>query len=174
MKFYLINDNLYRDSAFNIYFKTIDRSFVIDSLPIFPRYIDIVYSDKFEPDGIKNMTDVIDTSTFHEISGIYYKDKRYVYVFNEMMDGGTFAIVDEADLKSFRVLKKSQYATDINHCYYKGSLIEGSDRKSFKLVNSNIPYYYFYAFDKKHFYDCGSRMEEKELKELGFDTLKGN
>ena len=76
----LVKDNLYRDSANNIYFKTLDRSFA-DSIPPVDRYIDVVYSDKFENEGIEKMKNVIDTSTFKNIGTIFLqRQKQYLCV----------------------------------------------------------------------------------------------
>ena len=118
-----IRDGLYMDKNGNLYFKTKDWS--NEDFPV-DRYIHVVYSERFGTDGIKEMKDVIDPDTFKAIGSSYYKDKSNVYYFNAMNDGGTMAIVDGADLNSFKIIKETSDsdAKDKYNSYHQGRKIK--------------------------------------------------
>ena len=122
-KYITIRDGLHKDEKGNLYFKTKDWS--QEDSPV-DRYIYVVYSERFRADGIKEMKAVIDPDTFKAIGSSYYKDKSNLYYFKEMSDGGTMAIVDGADLNSFKIIKATtdSDAKDKYNSYYQGRKIK--------------------------------------------------
>ena len=97
----------------------------------------------------------------------FYKDKNNIYVFNEMMDGGTFAIIDEAHFKSFEVLKATYYAKDKKHIFYKGAILDSADYKTFTILpfidkGDTIRWL---GKDKVNVYDGNSLLDKQTLKD---------
>jgi hypothetical protein len=120
--------------------------------------------------GLKEMKFVIDTSSFRFLSDLYWADKNNIYGFNPMSDGGTVYLSDIADRKTFVVLGGAGYAKDKTNVYYRGSVIEGADLKTFRDIKykeiSEL------ACDKLYLYQIGRRMTDKEIKEFGLDNYK--
>ncbi|MCV2445475.1 DKNYY domain-containing protein [Acinetobacter bereziniae] len=63
------------------------------------------------------MTGTIDSSTFKRLNpSNFYQDKRHVYRYFNMLDGGNFSILEDADPKTFKLLGDC-YAKDHHHIY---------------------------------------------------------
>lgn len=123
-KHILIKDNLYKDAQNNLYFKTIDKS---QNNAGEMRYLNVVYSETFGVNGIKEMKDVIDSSTFKYLGNDYYRDKNSIYFFHIMEDGGIFSLVKSVDGSSFKVLNEEneQYdAYDNKYQFKRGEIIK--------------------------------------------------
>lgn len=103
-KYIAIKDGLFKDEEGYLYFRTKDWS--QGDSPVY-RFIFVVYSEKFETRGIKEMKAVIDADSFKSLGSSYYKDKNYIYYFKEMHDGGTMSIVDDVDYQSFELIEKT-------------------------------------------------------------------
>jgi len=165
IKFTLLKDNLYKDNLGNFGFKTIDNS---DPQKPVERFITIVWNanpDDSINDGKMDMKNVIDTGSYKLIKGIYYKDKRHFYVFSQMADGGTFAVLQNIDPKTFVVLSP-YYAKDINHVYYGSKIIKNADVKTFEPLTkiSNGDTSWQYGKDKNYFFFFGEVIYQEELK----------
>ena len=108
---------------------------------------------------------VIDTASFRFLDLLYWSDRRRVYGFNPMSDGGTVYYIAEADPHSFRALEASSpYAKDKKNVFYKGSIIPGADVKSFVIIkDSSIPEL---ARDKSTWYFLGEPLTESELSQM--------
>jgi hypothetical protein len=120
--------------------------------------------------GLKEMKFVIDTSSFRFLNDLYWADKNNIYGFNPMSDGGTVYLSDIIDRKTFVVLGGAGYAKDKTNVYYRGSVIEGADLKTFRDIKyKGIPEL---ACDKFNFYRIGERMAEEEIKEFGLNNYK--
>lgn len=160
-----IRDGLYEDSNRNIYFKALDSSY--PNKPI-ERFIDIVYSDEFGIEGIKKMKYVVDSKSFKSIGNHYYQDKNHIYYFHIMSDGGTMSIVDEAKLKTFKVLKNTMFGIDSQSAFYRGIKIEGVDILTFEpiIIVSKGEKYCWHAKDKNNYYNGCDVMAESEIQEL--------
>lgn len=123
-KYILVKDNLYKDIQNNLYFKTLDRS--QNSLGD-ERYLNVVYSETFGVNGIKEMKDVIDANTFRYLGNNYYIDKNNIYFFLIMEDGGTIFIVKSIDKDSFKIVNEEdgRYdAYDDKHKFKKGEIVK--------------------------------------------------
>ena len=119
-----------------------------------------------------------DASSFKVVSaGIYAIDKRNVYIYGKIIDGadsGTFQIlangymkdknhiyythsdsplkiVENADVNSFKFLDY-MFAEDNNYIFYQDKIINGVDRNSFEIFDSNKYGNGSYAKDKNHVY----------------------
>jgi hypothetical protein len=102
----------------------------------------------------KELNEVLDTASFRYVGDLYYTDKNHVYYHFQMMDGGPFFIVWEADPKSFEVLDSSYYGKDKQNVFCRGGLVERADAKSFRVVSQpNKRVYSWTAKDKNHNYD---------------------
>jgi hypothetical protein len=124
-KYMLIKDNLYKDAQNNLYFKTLDRS--QNSLGE-TRYLNVVYSETFGVNGIKEMKEVIDPATFKYMGNDYYRDKSNIYFFYIMEDGGTFSLVKDVDKNSFKIVneeeKEHHDSYDDKHRFKKGEIVK--------------------------------------------------
>lgn len=137
------------------------------------RYINCIYGANQNDTlngGLKEMKFVIDTSSFRFLSDLYWADKNNIYGFNPMSDGGTVYLFGIADRKTFVVLGGAGYAKDKTNAYYRGSVIEGADVKTFRDIKyKEIPEL---ASDKFYFYRIGRRMTKEEIKEFGLVNYK--
>lgn len=164
IKFSSLKYNLYRDQLGNIGFKTIDNS---DPRNPIDRFVTTVWdanpNDSNNDGGKMEMKDVIDTASFVELEGIYYKDKNHFYVYNQMSDGGTFAVINNIDVKTFVVIHPL-YAKDKNQIYYGSSIIKEADPKSFKpLLKAPDSLTWYTAKDKNHFYYFGAIVNPEDI-----------
>lgn len=136
------------------------------------RYITSVWdADKSDTlnGGLKEMKFVIDTSSFRFLSDLYWSDKNNVYGFTPMSDGGTVHLKTTADKKTFVALKNTEYAKDKRYVYYRHSILEGADPKTFQLIdNKDIS---GLACDKLYFYQFGERLTDKEINEYKLGKL---
>mgnify|MGYP003623436680 CR=1 FL=1 len=102
-------------------------------------------------------------------SSLYACDKKHVFY--------QYLILDDADLKTFRVLKSAKsdelYGVDEKHVFYHHMYLEYADADTFRVVDENdrhlIDNPEVDAYDKNYMYACGNkmRMTEKE-KEILF------
>lgn len=162
-KYFLLKHNLYKDQFGNIAYKTIDRS---DPENPIDRFITVVWHANLNDsiDGGKmEMKDVIDIISFEEIKGIYYRDKNHYYVYNQMSDGGTFAIIRDIDKKSFVVVSPF-YAKDIHNAYHGAVKIENVDINTFRPLPGikSGDSTWQYARDKDHFYYFGDIIKKED------------
>lgn len=85
--------DLHKDSCGNIYLRVVSynikRADEPDTL-----YISVVYSDSFGPDGVKNISAVVDTESFETVDADYYRDKNHTYYLQCMYEGATLQIVE--------------------------------------------------------------------------------
>jgi hypothetical protein len=136
--FQKIRCGLYVNSKGDLAYKVIDNSMKFDHKPI-EVFLTSVYnadlSDSLN-DSRKELKFVIDTGTFKILGDFFFKDKNHIYDFIPMMDGGTIAINQLADVKTFKVLDGGFYAKDNKHCYYRGYVIEDADLKSFIVYDT--------------------------------------
>ena len=165
LKYQFLKDNLYKNNLGDIAFKAIDNTDPRNPKDIFVTSVWNANSDDSIGDGKMEMKNVVDVSSFKRVSGMYYQDKKYFYVFNQMSDGGTFAIIKNIDPKSFIVLSP-YYAKDNKHVYYGGQILEKADVKTFKPYPriENKDTLWQYAKDKNHFYYFGDIIKTDELK----------
>ena len=115
-------------------------------------------------DELKN---VVDTATLVILSWEHFKDKKHVYHFTPMVDGGSLSIMDYADPNTFKVLESYLYAVDKQYCYYRGERIKGADRKTFRIVDTSLAYHF--AMDKRNYYDGDLIMTKEDVKRHGLD-----
>jgi hypothetical protein len=156
-----IGNNLYVDSKSNIYFKTYDRSDHPNDLPVL---ISRLYNF-CEGDSSYDLKRNIDIATFREIGYGYYADKKRVFYFNSMIDGGNIGATDEIDVKSFKLFPKSYYGYDKKRIYYKTSIVELADRNSFECIyelNGNDTLPTCYGKDKNYYFRYGDTCSEKQ------------
>jgi hypothetical protein len=160
-----ISDGLYKDLDGNIYFKTLDSSKPNKQADLF---IDVVYSDKFDVDGIKDMKDVLDSKSFKSLGNDYFQDKNHIYYFHVMSDGGTMSIIDDADLQSFKVFQHSMFGIDNKSVFYRGTKIKGADILTFEpiIIEDGGNKIGWYAKDKNNYYNGYDIMSEDEIKEF--------
>jgi hypothetical protein len=119
--------------------------------------------------GIKEMKSVIDTATFKFLNYVLWADKKNVYGYTPMSDGGTVYLHD-CDRKTFVVLGDDGYAKDKNHIYYRGAIISEADLKTFGVIeHKEVPEL---AADKFNLYFSGKKMTEREIKQFGLEKLK--
>ena len=139
------------------------------------RYINWVYGADITDTvngGLKEMKYVIDTTTFKFLSVLYWADDKNIYGFTPMSDGGTVYFSDIADRKTFVVLDGSGYAKDKANVYYRGTIIQGADLKTFKSVkHKEITEL---ACDSLYFYQTGHRLTEKEVEEFSLKKIRRN
>ena len=139
------------------------------------RYINWVYGADITDTvngGLKEMKYVIDTTTFKFLSVLYWADDKNIYGFTPMSDGGTVYFSDITDRKTFVVLDGSGYAKDKTNVYYRGTIIQGADLKTFKSVkHKEITEL---ACDSLYFYQTGHRLTEKEVEEFSLKKIRRN
>lgn len=175
-KFTKLRCGLYQNTSGVIAFKTVDNTYKMDTTgqsgPL-DVYIATIYNadpaDSLKG-GLKEMQYVVDTSTFEILGWEYFKDKNHVYHFTPRQDGGSISVVDNADPKSFRVLASYLYAMDKSHCFYRSTIIEEADRKSFVADTSLAEHF---AYDKNHYYDGDVIMSNEEVKEYRLNSRQG-
>ena len=143
-------------------YKTIDNS---DPSKPEDKFVTTINTDTLNDEQKRELIEVIDTASFIHVGDLYYKDKSHVYYHVQMMDGGPFFIVWEADPNSFQVLSDSYYGKDKNHVFYRGGLLEQADAKSFRVVSQpDKQLYYWTAKDKNHSYDGGDVVNARANK----------
>lgn len=108
----------------------------------------------------------VDFDTFEELGFFspYGKDKNNIYYGEK--------IIENADLKTFEIIKnsskyiKSQYAYDKNTVYFYGKEIKGSDPKTFEVLDPVL------AKDKKDFYLNGVKLNVVDIDTFEY-TIEG-
>jgi hypothetical protein len=103
---------LFINNAGDIAFKATDNWYKLDttgkSKP-FDVYLTTVwnarpYDTLYE--GRDELKNVVDTATLQILDVEHFKDKRHVYHFTAMADGGSLSLMDNADTKTFRVIRE--------------------------------------------------------------------
>lgn len=164
---------LFINKAGDIAFKASDNSYKMDttgnSKP-FDVYLTAVwnarsYDTVYESrDELKN---IVDTTSLEILSWEHFKDKKHVYHFTPMADGGSITIMDYADPKTFKVLESYLYAVDKNYCYYRGERIKDADRKTFRIVDTMLAFQF--AMDKHNYYDGDLIMTKEDIRRNGLN-----
>ena len=102
---------------------------------------------------------IIDTSSFKFLGSSFYKDKNNIYTHYDRADGGSFYIVNEADVNSFKILGDC-YAKDKNYIYGERTMpLDSVDYASFKTKKGLG----CYAKDKNSYYFWDKKMNKEEL-----------
>lgn len=110
---------------------------------------------------------VIDTLTFNYLGSSFYKDKNHIYTHYSMLDGGNFWIVEDTDVKTFRVIENSCYTKDKNYIFGERKMkMDRVDYESFRTCDQcNC-----FAKDKYGYYGWGEKIalndiEDKEIRQ---------
>jgi hypothetical protein len=155
---------LYIDKDGNLFYRAETKS------DPFYVYINKVWLNNDDLDeDVKDLRYIIDTFSFELLEPFYFKDKKHVYHFQPMMEGGIIGIIINTHPKSFHLLESKFYAKDKNHCYYRGYIIEQADATSFSILDT--AYSMHIAKDKNHYYSGGEIMQASEKKEINLDSL---
>jgi hypothetical protein len=172
-----LNCGLYINKNGILAYKAVDNSYRGDSTINGGKPLDVYLSTIYYADqsdtidgGLKEMKDVVDTSTFQILGTFYFRDKNNIYVFNPMSDGGTIALHREIDRLSFRLLESEFYAKDKKRCYYRGRTIEGADVNSFKTFDTSFSWHI--AYDKNNYYEREDKLSKDEIKEYNLDSIR--
>ena len=104
---------------------------------------------------------LVDTATFHDMGGSFYKDKNHIYNYFPMSDGGSFYPIDDyVDYSTFEVLGDGCFARDKEHIYTEKHLdIVDADYKTFHAIKGCL------AQDKNGFIFWTDRITEDEAQE---------
>ena len=124
-----IGNNLFKDKSGNLYFKTTDNSQEGKPMPLL---ISRLYNS-CEGDSTYDLSRNIDSKTFRNLGYNQYKDKKNVFFYQEMLDGGNI-IISGADAKTYTVIPHSFYGKDIANVYYQGHKVTIADPASFEGV----------------------------------------
>ncbi len=147
---------LWKDKSGNIAYKTqavvcSDGQFLVDT------YISRLGFNEGTP-----LKDIVDTATFRELGGTYYKDNNHVYYTYPMSGGGSFNIFEEADYDTFEMLSNC-YAKDKNHIYEgRAQIVSDADYATFKTkagLEACI------AQDKNGYFIWGERTNPDEIED---------
>ena len=132
-------------------YRTVDNS---DPSKPEDKFLTSINTDNLNSDQKKELNEVIDTASFTHIGDLYYRDKNHIYYHFQMMDGGPFFIVWQADPNSFKVLDSSYYGKDKQFVFCRGGVMEQADAKSFRVVSQpDKRVYSWTAKDKNHRFD---------------------
>lgn len=142
--------NLYINAKGEIAFRTVDYG---DPNHPHDDFLTTIHPDSTDYDKEVRLQQFIDTASFEGVGDLYFRDKRHVYYHFQMVDGGTFSIVWEADPKTFVVLDNSYYAKDKKYVFYRGSVLAGADLRTFKVLPKHDSVYSWRAKDKRHMYE---------------------
>lgn len=160
LEFHPYKHGLFVSSLGQLAYRTIDNS-----KPGAPHdhFLTTINTDSLDYEQKSELSRVLDTASFTHLGDLYYKDKNHIYYHFQMLDGGTFFIVWEADPNSFRVLDSTYYAKDKQRVFYRGSVLEGADNKTFKVISQpNKEVYLWRAKDKHHVYEGGDIVKKVE------------
>jgi hypothetical protein len=128
---------------------------------------DRIFEDK---DGVYIYDDgnwqILDKKTFTKLSAGYFKDKNKVVI--QLFFGGASMArnVNQADAKTFEVMKQYSYAKDKNNIYNRGGIISGVDRNSFEILDKA------YSKDKNNVYFTQIGGETVKIKNADAGTFK--
>jgi hypothetical protein len=107
-----IKHGFYKSKTGHLYNKTTGHKEINDDLVAFD-YFNGHFSQEVDP------------LTFRELDGWYAVDKHNVYYYRAVSGGMQIFKMDEADVKTFKILKGHYcYAQDKNHFYDRTSIIE--------------------------------------------------
>ncbi len=102
----------------------------------------------------------IDFDTY-TVYGEYAADKHSVFYFYRTSDGRKLIKLDTCDRHTFKSFDSTQYAKDKNFIYWRGSIINGADLKTFSVIDfkteNPIPPL---ARDKNHIYVWDKILED--------------
>ncbi len=156
-RFHSYKHDLFVNLKGQLAYKTTDNS---DPSNPRDKFFTTINIDSLDFDQEKELNKVIDTSTFVHVGDLYYKDKNHVYYHHQMMDGGTFFIVREADPGNFQVLDSSYYGKDNKYVFCRGGLLEEADSKTFRVISQDPGIYFWHAKDKNRTYEgCNSKVQ---------------
>jgi len=156
----LIKDNLYISKNGDLGFKTMEAT---EEGIFIDRYLTHVFVDDFVL-----MNNVIDSKTFEFLGSSFYKDKNHIYSHFVMADGGTFSVVEDADINTFQVIGDC-YAKDKNYIFgEKALLMDYVDYKTFK-TKKGIG---CYSSDKTGYYFWDKKLNMNELDEYAQKAIE--
>lgn len=114
----------------------------------------------------KPLKNIIDTTTFHYAGGSFYKDKKLVYKYYAMADGGSFYPIN-VDYDTFTIIENGCFAKDKSHIYTEQNLtIIDADLATFQVIKDCL------AKDKNHYYLYDEKVSKKEAEEYLADYKK--
>lgn len=148
--FYPYKNQLFMNLKGELAYRTFDQT--EPSKPAI-KFLTSTFTDTLGNEQETDLKRIIDSTSFIAVGNLYYKDKKHVYFHNQMMDGGTFFIVFEADPESFEVLDSSYFGRDKQFVFCRGGLLEGADNKTFMVMLQSESVYYWTAKDKHRMYD---------------------
>ena len=108
------------------------------------------------------LSEVIDTATFQYLGSSFYKDINYIYTHFAMADGGNFWIVEDADVKTFKLIGNSCYAKDKNYIFEERKMkLDSVDYQTFRTCDDCA----CYAKDKNGYFAWGDRMDINDIED---------
>lgn len=121
------------------------------------------YYTHFDFNDTIALNTVIDTASFRQLNGSFYKDKNHIYQYFAMAGGGRFSLFDKVepglDYSTFKVLN-GYYAKDKNQVYdSRMGHIEGADARSFTVLGDHPV-----AKDKNYYYQWNDTITLQEIK----------
>ena len=125
-----IRENLYRDSAGNIYLRVDCPDETQKNLSCFEKSMS--FNGELKRDNIK---DVIDTASYQNyIDFPFSKDKKHVYYTISHEDGTQMRIIEGADPETFTIVPNSEYEAKDKNAYYTYR------NDSLEIVLNNVKY----------------------------------
>lgn len=108
---------------------------------------------------------VIDIASFQNFdSTVYSKDRNHVYYFGENTEGGRRFIIDNADVKTFKIFENAnQWGIDKKHLYFK-------NRPLYNLIISKIQVIKNIETNKILFVKDNKNVFQEDNKLLGVDA----
>jgi hypothetical protein len=109
---------------------------------------------------------ILDKKTFTKLSGGYFKDKNKVVI--QLSFGGSNMAwnVNQADAKTFEVMKQYSYASDKNNIYNRGGIIPDVNKDSFEILDKA------YSKDKNNVYFTTINGKTAKIEGADVDTFK--
>ncbi len=135
-----------------------------------PKFLEdcpIVFLTYIGSSGEKKLGSVVDTSSFEEVGGGFFKDQSNIYLHYDMCDGGYFNIFAE-DTSAFKVLGCC-YAFYQSKIYHSRNGLMDADAETFRTRLEFGPI----AKDKNGYFYFEEQITAKELKrEVGKELFK--
>ena len=160
----LLKCGLYKGSNGDIVLKS---SRLINDFESVKTYINLMWGSITNDSingGRTEIKNVIDVETFKFLNFSYWRDKTNIYFYIATSDGGSISLVENIDIKSFKIFGETRYAKDKLNVYYGGNIIENADPKTFKIIAKENLHSDF-AYDKTNFYEFENKLTETEIKE---------
>lgn len=127
--------------------------------PRLSRKSSVLLTDKFT-----FIKDMMDENSFRKIDKSYAKDKNYVYYINICDVGSAFEVlvetyylIENADPKTFKVMKNKSFSRDKNHAYFEGFLIQGADPQTLQPLSM------YYSKDNNHVFFKETKIDGVDL-----------